>query len=62
MIGAGSIVRDAHLPVYRRLKFPVVGIFDVNLSAARDRAEAFAISRVYSSLDKPRKQVEPFSI
>jgi len=26
VIGAGGIVRDAHLPIYRRLNFPVAGI------------------------------------
>jgi len=52
VIGAGSIVRDAHLPIYRRLKFPVAGIFDVNPAAARERAEAFGIARVFASLDE----------
>jgi len=52
VIGAGSIVRDAHLPVYRRLNFPVAGIFDVNPAAARERADAFAIPRVFASLDQ----------
>ncbi len=52
VIGAGSIVRDAHLPVYRRLNFPVAGIFDVNPTASRERADAFGIPRVFSSLDE----------
>ncbi len=52
VIGAGSIVRDAHLPVYRRLNFPVAGIFDLNRDAARERAEAFAIPRVFNSIDE----------
>jgi predicted dehydrogenase len=52
VIGAGSIVRDAHLPVYKRLGFPVAGIFDVNAAASRERAEAFAIPRVFESLDE----------
>ena len=52
VIGAGSIVRDAHLPVYRRLSFPVAGIFDVNVVAARARAEAFGIPRVFASLEE----------
>ena len=29
IIGAGGVVRTAHLPVYQRLKFPVAGIYDV---------------------------------
>ena len=52
VIGAGSIVRDAHLPIYRRLNFPIAGIFDVNPAAARERADAFAIPRVFASLDE----------
>ena len=52
VIGAGSIVRDAHLPVYKRLGFPVAGIFDVNQDASRDKADAFAIARVFQSLDE----------
>jgi len=51
VIGAGSIVRDAHLPVYARLGFPVAGIFDVNPAAARERAAAFGIATVFDSLD-----------
>jgi predicted dehydrogenase len=51
VIGAGSIVRDAHLPVYARLGFPVAGIFDVNPDASRERAVAFGIARVFASLD-----------
>lgn len=50
VIGAGSIVRDAHLPVYARQGFPVAGIFDVNEAAARERAETFGVPRVFSSL------------
>lgn len=51
IIGAGSIVRDAHLPIYRRLGFPVAGIFDVNHDAARERARGFGIERVFESLE-----------
>jgi predicted dehydrogenase len=51
IVGAGSIVRDAHLPVYKRLGFPVAGIFDVNPAASREQAETFGIPRVFDSLD-----------
>ena len=51
VIGAGSIVRDAHLPVYQRLGFPVAGIFDMNPKASGERAAAFAIPRVFESID-----------
>ena len=52
VIGAGSIVRDAHLPIYARLGFPIAGIFDVDAVAARVRADAFGIPRVFASLDE----------
>jgi predicted dehydrogenase len=52
VIGAGSIVRDAHLPIYQRLNFPVVGIFDVNPEAAREHAQTFGIPRVFASLEE----------
>ncbi len=52
VIGAGSIVRDAHLPIYQRLGFPVAGIFDLNADAAREQAKAFSLPRVFTSLDE----------
>ena len=38
IIGAGGIVRTAHLPVYQRLAFPVAGVYDVNPEASRETA------------------------
>ena len=40
IIGAGGIVRSAHLPAYRRLGYPVAGLYDVNPSAAATTADA----------------------
>ena len=50
VIGAGSIVRDAHLPAYARLGFPVAGIFDINHSAAAERVTQFRLPRAFDSL------------
>jgi predicted dehydrogenase len=50
IIGAGGIVRTAHLPVYQRLRFPVAGVFDINSEAAREVAGRFGVSEVFSSL------------
>lgn len=52
IIGAGGIVNDAHLPAYHKAGFPVVGIFDLDLDKAYQRAQAFAIPKVYTSLDE----------
>jgi predicted dehydrogenase len=51
VIGAGSIVRDAHLPVYARLGMPVAGIFDLDASAAETCARSFGLPRVFGSLE-----------
>ena len=50
IIGAGGIVRAAHLPAYRALGFPVAGLFDVRSDVARATADAFAIDTVFAAL------------
>jgi len=50
IVGAGGIVRSAHLPAYRALRLPVLGVFDVMPRRARELARAWRIPRVYSSL------------
>lgn len=51
IVGAGGIVRDAHLPAYRKAGFPVAGICDLkrekSLALKNDFPE---IERVYDSL------------
>jgi predicted dehydrogenase len=49
IIGAGGIVRDAHLPAYRKGRLPAAGIFDVDAQRARATAEQFEIERVFDS-------------
>ena len=50
IIGAGGIVRTAHLPAYRALALPVAGLFDLNADAARSTAAAFAIDTIFPTL------------
>lgn len=38
IFGAGSIVRDAHLPAYARAGYPVAGFYDPDVGKARDLA------------------------
>jgi predicted dehydrogenase len=52
VVGAGGIVRTAHLPVYRRLGFPVAGLFDVDAAAAAETAGRFGVGTVFASLDE----------
>ena len=50
IIGAGDIVRDAHLPAYRKAGFPVAGIYDLDRSVAEARAHEFALPRVFETM------------
>src|SRR5262245_11042418 len=47
IIGAGGIVRDAHLPAYRIAGFRVEGICDLQVDRARILAAQHGIERVY---------------
>ncbi|MFK5974000.1 MAG: Gfo/Idh/MocA family oxidoreductase [Flavobacteriaceae bacterium] len=52
-IGAGGIVKDAHLPAYDRVNFKVKGIYD----KIRTKAEAFKeefdhVEKAYASLSE----------
>ncbi|HEV3485578.1 MAG TPA: Gfo/Idh/MocA family oxidoreductase [Vicinamibacterales bacterium] len=50
IVGAGAIVRTAHLPVYRRLGFPIAGVFDIDPDAARETARMFDVRIVFRTL------------
>lgn len=52
IIGAGGIVKDAHLPAYRKVGLPVEGIFDIQQNKAKVLAKEFDISRVYGSMQE----------
>ncbi len=50
ILGAGGIVRDAHLPAYSKAGFPVAGICDRNEARARALAEQYGIRQVFASV------------
>lgn len=50
VIGAGSIVNDAHLPAYERSGFEVAGVFDLDREKAERTAEKFGVPTVCASL------------
>jgi predicted dehydrogenase len=50
IVGAGAIVRTAHLPAYRRLGLPVAGLFDIRSDAARATARQFNVDEVFGDL------------
>jgi predicted dehydrogenase len=49
-IGAGGIVRDAHLPAYRKAGFEVFGMVDLDRARAQETADLFGVERVFADL------------
>ncbi len=56
VIGAGGIVRDAHLPAYKKAGFEIFGITDVVRAKAEKLASAFNIPNVFSSVEDAVKR------
>ena len=50
IIGAGGIVRDAHLPAYRRAGLPVAAITDTDEARASEVAESWAIEQRHTTV------------
>ncbi|WP_433966414.1 Gfo/Idh/MocA family protein [Tunturiibacter gelidiferens] len=51
IIGAGGIVRSAHLPAYEKGKFSVIGLMDQSLERADLLAKSHAIARTFDNID-----------
>jgi predicted dehydrogenase len=51
-LGAGGIVRDAHLPAYKKAGFTVMGMFDIDKSKASTLAEQYGIKTIFSTLQE----------
>ncbi len=52
IIGAGGIVRDAHLPAYKKAGFEVLGIYDLKTKNSNQLAEKFGIPRICKTLQE----------
>jgi predicted dehydrogenase len=50
IIGAGGIVRDAHLPAYAKAGLRVQGVTDLDATRSRALAKDFAIPQVFASV------------
>jgi predicted dehydrogenase len=50
IIGAGGIVKDAHLPAYRKAGFVVAGLYDPDTARARSLAADWGVPQVFGSL------------
>ena len=51
-IGAGGIVRNAHLPAYRKARWQVASVYDLDAGRARALARDFGIPRVCGSVEE----------
>lgn len=52
IIGAGGIVRDAHMPAYAKAGLPVGGVTDVDVDRANALAKDYCIPSVYPSVEE----------
>lgn len=52
IIGTGGIVKDAHLPAYRKAGLPVWGLYNRTVSRAESLAAAYGVEHVFSDLDE----------
>lgn len=53
IIGGGDIVRDAHIPTYKKAGIPVLGVFDLNRQRAVERVQEIGgSSRVFESMEE----------
>ena len=62
IIGAGGIVRDAHLPAYQKAGLSVQGIFDIDTERSQATAQKFGIPIVYKSLAEAAAQDAVFDL
>ena len=62
VIGAGGIVRDAHLPAYAKAGFKVWSIVDLDQERAHSIARSFAIDHVPASVEDAVKSAPPDAI
>ena len=56
IVGAGAIVRTAHLPAYQRLGFPIAGFYDVDAARARETAAMVPGTTAFPDLDAAIRQ------
>lgn len=52
VVGAGGIVRDAHLPAYRKAGYPVAALVNRTLSRAEALADDFGVPAVHGTIEE----------
>lgn len=51
ILGAGGIVREGHLPAYRKMGLPVAGVFDLDVDIASKLADDFGVPVIHKTLE-----------
>ncbi len=62
VIGTGGIVKDAHLPAYRKAGFTVAGLYDPDTARAEALAAEWNVPRVFRSIDEAAASDAVFDI
>lgn len=62
MIGAGGIVRSAHLPAYKKAGFPVIGIMDASSEKAAELASEQGIPHAFGSVAEALRFAPPDAV
>jgi predicted dehydrogenase len=62
IIGAGGIVRDAHLPAYAKAGFRVAGIYDLDRQKAATLASQYGIPRLFAALEEASSAATPETV
>lgn len=52
IVGTGGIVKDAHLPAYRKAGFTVAGLYDTDRARAEALAAEWGVATVFGSLEE----------
>ena len=50
-IGAGGIIRNAHIPAYKNLGLKIEGVYDINPEVSEKLSKDFSINKVYPNLE-----------
>jgi predicted dehydrogenase len=61
-LGAGGIMRDAHLPAYSKANFEVAGLYDQDREAASKLAADFQVSTVFESLEGAIRNAPEYAV
>src|SRR5215510_14578550 len=61
-IGGGGIVKEAHYPAYKKVGFPIAGVFDLDQKRAAELARQFDVPKVYATLEEAIHSAPPDAV